>query len=87
VTAITLESLSDGRVKRAEEQSVAMRALQNELDELQEARAREQDRDARRARDDQQEIQSLRERCEGLQEEHENYQGVRFFPQFLFPTF
>jgi protein SPA2 len=39
-----------------------MRALQKELDDLRETRVREQERDARRAREDQQELQAVRER-------------------------
>ena len=54
-----------------------MRALQKELDDLRETRMREQERETRRARDDQQELQALRERYERLEEEHANIQRVR----------
>jgi hypothetical protein len=42
-----------------------MRALQKELDELR----RDRERDSRRAREDEEELQILRERCERLEEE------------------
>lgn len=41
-----------------------MRALQNELDQLREEHAREKEMAARRAREDEQEIQMLRDRLE-----------------------
>ena len=61
-----------------------MRALQNDLDDARETRIREQEREARRARDDQQELKALRERCERLEEEHSNFQHVSRFSCFPF---
>lgn len=52
-----------------------MRALQKELDDLREVRQREKEREARRAQDDEEELQILRDRLEGLEEERENRQG------------
>ncbi|KAG5645418.1 hypothetical protein DXG03_006242 [Asterophora parasitica] len=66
-----LESLR----RRAEEQGSTMRALQNELDELLEARQRESERATRRAEEDQDEVRILRDRCEKLEEDRENRQG------------
>jgi hypothetical protein len=48
-----------------------MRALQKELDELRELRAREKEREMKRAQDDEEELQILRDRCESLEEERE----------------
>jgi hypothetical protein len=53
-----------------------MRALQKELDELREVRQREKDREARRAREDGEELQILRDRCESLEEATANRKGV-----------
>jgi hypothetical protein len=51
-----------------------MRALQKELDELR----RDKERDTRRAREDEEELQILRERCEKLEGERRNHgAGVR----------
>jgi hypothetical protein len=47
--------------------STAMHALR---DDLPETRMRERERETRRARDDQQALQALRERYERLEEEH-----------------
>lgn len=44
-----------------------MLALQNELDQLREDRAREKELAARRAREDEEELQILRDRCERLE--------------------
>lgn len=52
-----------------------MKALQKELDELRETRAREKEREARRAREDEEELQILRDRCEKLEDERVNFQG------------
>ena len=41
--------------------------LQGELDQVREAQARERDAAARRAREDEEELQILRERCERLE--------------------
>lgn len=54
---------------------MAMRALQKELNELREGRAREKEQVARRAQEDRDELQKLREQCEALQAERENSQG------------
>ena len=56
--------------QRAEEQGTAMLALQEELDSMREDAQRSRERDARRARQDEEELQILRERCERLEEEH-----------------
>ncbi|KAG9220958.1 hypothetical protein CCMSSC00406_0002442 [Pleurotus cornucopiae] len=61
--------------RRAEEQGSAMKALQKELDELRETRAREKEREARRAREDEEELQILRDRCEKLEDERVDFQG------------
>jgi hypothetical protein len=45
-----------------------MRALQKELDELR----RDKERDNRRAREDDEELQLLRERCEKLEKERKS---------------
>ncbi|KIJ65805.1 hypothetical protein HYDPIDRAFT_27039 [Hydnomerulius pinastri MD-312] len=64
-----LEGEIDGFRKRAEEHGSAMRALQKELDDLRDLRAREKDREVKRAQDDEEELQILRDRCERLEEE------------------
>ena len=46
-----------------------MFTLQQELETLRQERAREQEAAARRAREDEEELQILRERCERLEEE------------------
>ena len=61
--------------QRAEEESIAMRALQKELDELRDVRQREKERDAIRAREDEDELRILRDRCEKLEEERAHQQG------------
>ncbi|KIJ15449.1 hypothetical protein PAXINDRAFT_168952 [Paxillus involutus ATCC 200175] len=66
-----LEGEIDGFRRRAEEHGSAMRALQKELDELRELRAREKEREMKRAQDDEEELQILRDRCESLEEERE----------------
>lgn len=53
-----------------------MRALQKELDELRETRQREKEREARRAQEDEDELQILRDRCEKLEDERQNQQGM-----------
>ncbi|KAF5345295.1 hypothetical protein D9758_008477 [Tetrapyrgos nigripes] len=55
--------------RRAEEQSIAMRTLQKELDELKETRQREKERESRRAAEDEEELQIMRDRLEKLEEE------------------
>lgn len=55
-----------------------MRALQKELEELREDRARDREREARRREQDEDELQILRKRCEKLEEERDSgYNGVR----------
>lgn len=61
--------------RRAEVESIAMRALQKELEELREVRQREKEREALRAREDEDELRILRDRCERLEEEREHQQG------------
>lgn len=57
-----------------------MRAMQKELEDLR----REREQSSRRAREDDEELQILRERCERLEEERANGQGgVSFGPFFM----
>lgn len=46
-----------------------MRTLQNELDELRDLRAREKEREMKRAQNDEEELQILRDRLERLEDE------------------
>ncbi|KZT69736.1 hypothetical protein DAEQUDRAFT_765322 [Daedalea quercina L-15889] len=55
--------------QRMEEKTTAMFTMQQELETLRQERAREQEAAARRAREDEEELQILRERCERLEEE------------------
>ncbi|KAG7090973.1 hypothetical protein E1B28_010040 [Marasmius oreades] len=64
-----MEEELDNFRKRAEEQTSAMRNLQKELDDLREIRQLEKEREARRAREDEEELQILRDRIEKLEEE------------------
>ncbi|KAF9268744.1 hypothetical protein L218DRAFT_954190 [Marasmius fiardii PR-910] len=64
-----MEEELDNFRKRAEEQTSAMRNLQKELDELRETRQLEKERENRRAREDEEELQILRDRVEKLEEE------------------
>ncbi|KAK7045688.1 component of the polarisome [Paramarasmius palmivorus] len=61
--------------RRAEEQTSAMRNLQKELDELRETRQLEKEREARRALEDDEELQILRVRIQQLEEEQEPGKG------------
>ncbi|KAF8972886.1 hypothetical protein BDZ97DRAFT_636030 [Flammula alnicola] len=61
-----------GLLQRAEEQSLAMRSMQKELEDLKEARQRE----ARQAQDDREELIIFRDRCNKLEEENELRQGA-----------
>ena len=61
--------------QRAEEQNTAMLAFQKELDSMREDAQRGREREARRAREDEDELQILRERCERLEEEHTSGAG------------
>ncbi|TFK45585.1 hypothetical protein OE88DRAFT_1729622 [Heliocybe sulcata] len=70
-----MEEELDELRRRAEEQAVAFVALQKELQELREDRARDREVEARRAREDDEELQILRERCERLEEERANGGG------------
>lgn len=63
-------------LQRAEEHGSAMRALQRELDELRDLRAREKERETRRAQADEEELQILRDRCERLEEERNSGVGI-----------
>jgi cell division septum initiation protein DivIVA len=75
-TVHRLEEELDGFRKRAEEHGSAMKALQRELDDIRDLRAREKDREARRAQADEEELQILRERCERLEEERSSGFGI-----------
>ena len=64
-----------------------MRALQKELEELREDRARDRDREHRRQQEHEEELQILRDRCETLESERANGGGgvsVSLFPDFRF---
>ena len=64
-----------------------MRALQKELEELREDRARDRDREHRRQGEHEEELQILRDRCETLESERANGGGGvsdLLFPDFLF---
>ncbi|OJA12851.1 hypothetical protein AZE42_02429 [Rhizopogon vesiculosus] len=63
-------------LQRAEEQGSAMRAMQRELDDLRDLRAREKERETRRAQADEEELQILRDRCERLEEERNSGVGI-----------
>ncbi|KAF9460746.1 hypothetical protein BDZ94DRAFT_1265413 [Collybia nuda] len=58
--------------RRADEQSVAMRALQKELDDLREVHQIEINQGAARAREDEEQLRILRERCEMYEDEKQN---------------
>ncbi|KAH7883156.1 hypothetical protein F5I97DRAFT_1939003 [Phlebopus sp. FC_14] len=70
-----LEGEIDGYRRRAEEHGSAMRALQKELDDLRDLRARERERETKRVQADEEELQILRDRCERLEEEREGTLG------------
>jgi protein SPA2 len=53
-----------------------MRSLQKELDDLREARTKEREREGRRAREDEEELRILRDRCESLEDERANRNGM-----------
>ena len=57
-------------LQRAEEKTASMLALQKELDELREDHVRERELAARRARQDEEELQILRDQCERLEAGH-----------------
>ncbi|KAG9311997.1 hypothetical protein JVU11DRAFT_7269 [Chiua virens] len=65
-----LEEEIDGFRKRAEEHGFAMKALQKELDEVRDLRSREKEREMKRAQNDEEELQILRDRLEHLEDEH-----------------
>ena len=72
-------------LQRADEHASVMRALQKELEELREDRARDRDREHRRQQEHEEEIQILRDRCETLEAERANGGGgvsVSLFPVF-----
>lgn len=56
-----------------------MRAMQKELDDLR----REREQNSRRAREDEEELQILRERCERLEDERVTGQGGVGFDRYL----
>ena len=60
----------DAMPQLAEEKTASMLLLQKELDELREDREREKEMEARRAQEDEEELQILRQRCERLETEH-----------------
>ncbi|KDQ55017.1 hypothetical protein JAAARDRAFT_195904 [Jaapia argillacea MUCL 33604] len=66
---LQLEAELDSFRRRAEEQAAAMHALQKELDEVKEDRARDKELASRRVREDEEELQILRDRCERLETE------------------
>jgi protein SPA2 len=65
-----------------EEQTGSMRNLQRELEELKETRMREQDSATRRARQNEDELQDLRNRCRQLEDEQMDKRAVNL----LFPS-
>ncbi|KAG1871839.1 hypothetical protein DFJ58DRAFT_713783 [Suillus subalutaceus] len=71
-----LEEELEGFRKRAEEHGSAMKALKMELDDIQDFRTREKEREARRAQADEEELQILRDRCERLEEERSSGFGI-----------
>ncbi|KAG1742453.1 hypothetical protein EDB19DRAFT_1701134 [Suillus lakei] len=75
-TARRLEEELEGFRKRAEEHGSAMKALQRELDDIRDLRAREKEREVRRAQADEEELQILRDRCERLEEERSSGFGI-----------
>ena len=74
-----------GSFQRADEHANVMRALQKELEELREDRARDRDREHRRQQEYEEELQILRDRCETLEAERAN--GGDGVSVFLFPDF
>ncbi|EPQ54975.1 hypothetical protein GLOTRDRAFT_76278 [Gloeophyllum trabeum ATCC 11539] len=78
-----MEGELDQLRRRAEEQATTILALQRELRELREDRAREKDMEARRAREDEEELHILRERCERLEEERANGGGGGADPEII----
>ncbi|OAX41205.1 hypothetical protein K503DRAFT_685940 [Rhizopogon vinicolor AM-OR11-026] len=70
---LTVTELS---LQRAEEHGSAMRTMQRELDDLRDLRAREKEREIRRAQADEEELQILRDRCERLEEERNSGVGI-----------
>ncbi|KAG2131707.1 uncharacterized protein EDB93DRAFT_1311288 [Suillus bovinus] len=63
-------------IQRAEEHGSTMKALQRELDDIRDLRAREKEREARRVQADEEELQILRDRCERLEEERSSGFGI-----------
>lgn len=68
-----LEEELVGFRRRAEEQATVVRTLQKDLDELRDVRQLEKDRETRRAVEDEEELQILRDRLEKLEEEKRNW--------------
>ncbi|KAF9648389.1 hypothetical protein BDM02DRAFT_3082236, partial [Thelephora ganbajun] len=75
VRAAQLEQELNEFRKRADEHANAMRALQKELEELREDRARDREREHRRQQEHEEELQILRDRCETLEAERTNGGG------------
>ncbi|KAK2464198.1 hypothetical protein APHAL10511_003655 [Amanita phalloides] len=69
-----LEDELAGFRRRAEEQALVVRTLQKDLDELRDTRQREKERESRRAAEDEDELQILRNRLERLEEEKQDWQ-------------
>lgn len=69
-----LEDELAGFRRRAEEQATIVRTLHKDLDELRDVRQREKDRESRRAAEDEDELQILRDRLERLEEEKQSWQ-------------
>lgn len=72
---VQLEDELDSVRQRSEEQSGAMMSLQREVEELQELRQRDKERETRRIQDDEEELQILRDRCEKLESERTSSVG------------
>ncbi|RXW21310.1 hypothetical protein EST38_g4543 [Candolleomyces aberdarensis] len=78
-----LESELESVRRRAEEQSTTIVSLQRELDESQEVRRRDKERESRRIQDDEDELQILRDRCEKLESERAMNPGGESDPELV----
>ncbi|KAJ2931253.1 hypothetical protein H1R20_g5821, partial [Candolleomyces eurysporus] len=78
-----LESELESVRRRAEEQSTTILSLQRELDESQEVRRRDKERESRRIQDDEDELQILRDRCEKLESERAMNTGGESDPELV----
>ena len=70
-----------------EEKESALRSVKRELDDLREEHLREQDLTARRAREDKEELESLRERCQQLESDRKVLNGVCIFQKLYFSPY